>query len=256
MTELKAFSLDYTEIKPETIGAGDAFASAGAVIVAAGASTRMGGQNKILLPLVGIPVVVRAAMAFQRHPAVQKIVLVTSAPQIPDLQRLTEAYGLSKVCQIVVGGESREQSVKNGFLALTAGGEIETVLIHDGARPLVSGDVIDRVLAAVHSFSAAVPAVPLKDTVKRVGKLGKIEHTVDRATLAAVQTPQGFSAELFDTALQKAGEALSSLTDDAAVAESAGFPVYTVAGDYRNIKITTPEDIRVAEAYLADDFSR
>jgi 2-C-methyl-D-erythritol 4-phosphate cytidylyltransferase len=124
------------------------------------------------------------------------------------------------------------------------------VLIHDGARPLVGRKVIEDVISATEEFKAAVPAVPVKDTIKKVGPLEKILETPDRSKLRIIQTPQGFNIELYKKALEAAGDNISNFTDDSSLVESAGFAVYTTKGDYENIKITTPEDLRLAKALL------
>ena len=239
----KTFSLEYT--KTDSVNA-----SVGVIIVAAGAASRMGGINKILAPISGRPVIAHTISAFNSNPNILDIVLVTRNDMILDLQKIADEYGFLKVTDIVEGGSCREESVKKGFERLNKNPAIKTVLVQDGARPLASEEVINRVIKAAEEFSATVPAVPVKDTIKKVGALGKVTKTVDRANLVNIQTPQGFGVETFKIALEKAGEDLSSFTDDASVTEAAGIPVYTVLGDYKNIKITTPEDIVLAEAYL------
>lgn len=239
----QTFSLEYT--KTDT-----ADFSVGVVIVAAGSASRMVGANKILMPLGGMPVIARTIAAFQNHPKVGDIVLVTRDDMVLEFQNITEQYNFFKVSDIVVGGKSREESVKNGFERLKKNDKIKTVLIHDGARPLVSAALIDRVIGGVEEFSAVIPAVPVKDTIKKIAKLGKVEQTVDREKLVNIQTPQGFLASLFESALEKSGEDISAFTDDASIVEAQGVSVYTVLGDYKNIKITTPEDMLIAKAYL------
>jgi 2-C-methyl-D-erythritol 4-phosphate cytidylyltransferase len=166
------------------------------------------------------------------------------------LQKIADQGGFLKVTDIIKGGNCREESVRLGFERLIKNENIKTVLIHDGARPLVSKEVIDRVITAVEEFSAVVPAVPVKDTIKKTGALGRVECTVDRENLVNIQTPQGFKVECFKEALLTAGKNLEQFTDDASIVEASGKWVYTVMGDYKNIKITTPEDMVLAEAYL------
>ena len=241
--QTKTFELSYTKTA-------DNNASVGVIIVAAGSASRMGGVNKILTPICQKPVICHTINAFNQNPLVADIVLVTREDMVLTLQKLSNDYGFLKVTDVIVGGECREASVKLGFERLEKNKAIKTVLIHDGARPLVSGDVINRVINAAEEFSAAVPAVPVKDTIKKVGALGKVEQTVDRASLVNIQTPQGFSTSLFKSAIQQVGDNLAVFTDDASIAEAANYPVYTVMGDYKNIKITTPEDIILADAYF------
>ena len=115
---------------------------------------------------------------------------------------------------------------------------------------MVSSALIDRVIGGVEEFSAVIPAVPVKDTIKKIAKLGKVEQTVDRENLVNIQTPQGFLVSVFESALEKSGDDISAFTDDAAIVEAQGISVYSVMGDYRNIKITTPEDVPFAEELL------
>lgn len=241
--QTKTFELTYTKTD-------DLNESVGVIIVAAGSASRMGGINKITAPLFGMPVIARTVSMFNNNPSVSDIVLVTRNDMILDLQNILNKYNLSKVTDIIEGGSCREESVKKGFERIVKNQNIKTILIHDGARPLVSDIVIDGVIKATEEFLAVVPAVPVKDTIKRVGELGKVEQTVDRSNLVNIQTPQGFSVSLLSEAFEKAGEDLSLFTDDASIVEAAGMPVYTVMGDYKNIKITTPEDLILAEAYL------
>lgn len=241
--QTKTFELEYTKTT-------DNNCSVGVIIVAAGSASRMGGINKILAPLSGEPTICHTISAFNNNPLVSEIVLVTREDMVLNLQNLTDEYGFLKVTDIIEGGSCREESVKKGFERLIKNQNIKTVLIHDGARPLVSNEVVSRVVNAVEEFSAVVPAVPVKDTIKKIGALGKVEETVDRTNLVNIQTPQGFAVETFKIALEKAGDRLDVFTDDASIAEAADIPVYTVTGDYKNIKITTPEDLILAEAYM------
>lgn len=237
----KTFALEYTLAE-------NANASVGVVIVAAGSATRMGGINKILASIDGESVIWHTINAFNSNPLIGKIVVVTREDMIPDLQNIVDVSAFLKVSDIIKGGTCREESVKKGFEMLTKNQNIKTVLIHDGARPLISDEVINRVVSGVEEFSAVVPAVKAKDTMKKIGALGKIEQTV--SNLSNIQTPQGFSVEIFKTALEKAGDKLDIFTDDASIVEAANIPVYSVMGDYKNIKITTPEDMVLAKAYL------
>jgi 2-C-methyl-D-erythritol 4-phosphate cytidylyltransferase len=239
----KTFSLEYTKND-------SANASVGVIIVAAGSASRMGGVNKILAPLSGKPAICHTIAAFNGHQSVLNIVLVTRNDMILDLQKITNEFSFSKVTDIIEGGSCREESVKKGFERLIKNQNIKTVLIHDGARPLISNEVISRVVNASEEFFAVVPAVPVKDTIKKIGDMGRVEQTIERKNLVNIQTPQGFSTSVLNKAFEKAGDNLESYTDDASIVEAAGTSVYTVQGDYKNIKITTPEDLILAEAYL------
>lgn len=250
----KTFNLEYTKTESLLKYEG-APAETGVVIVAAGSASRMGGLNKITAELLGVPVIIRTLRTFDNLPQVKSIVVVTRQDMILDLQKLISDFEISKVTDIINGGASRAGSVKNGFEVLEKDKAIKNVLIHDGARPLISEKVIINVLTATQEFSAAIPVVPLKDTVKRIGALGRVEETLDRSSLVSVQTPQGFSMGCYRKALDDANEneGIDKFTDDSALVENAGFKVYTVEGDYKNIKITTPEDMSVAMALIGKE---
>ena len=219
----------------------------GAVIVAAGSASRMGGIDKVMAPLGGIPMVARTAAAFQNCDAIAEIVIVTR----PDLIRPISALcaGMDKVRAVVAGGSSRQESVWLGLNALSE--DIQLAAIHDGARPLVSNLVIDRTVRAANSYGAAAPAVPVKDTIKVV-KGGLVEKTPERATLQAVQTPQVFDFDLLRGALKKAEEEKAAVTDDCSAVERLGMKVKIVEGDERNLKVTTPMDLKIAEMLLEE----
>jgi len=219
------------------------------IIVAAGNSTRM-GSNKQLMTVRNIPVIVRTLMAFQGCESVSRIILVTRAEDIFVMQSLADEYGISKLSDIVCGGKNRPESVLNGFARLSQ--NEETVLIHDGARPLVTSRVICSVADALKERVAVTCAVKVKDTIKQVDENGKVVKTLLRDSLVAVQTPQGVKTKEYLDAINKA-EDISVFTDDMSVMESAGYDVYTVEGDYKNIKITTYEDILSAEGFLEEE---
>lgn len=219
----------------------------GAVIVAAGSASRMGGIDKVMAPLGGTPMVARTAAAFQNCDAISEIVIVTR----PDLIRPISVLcaGMDKVRAVVAGGSSRQESVWLGLNALSEG--IQLAAIHDGARPLVSNLVIDRTVRAANSYGAAAPAVPVKDTIKVV-KGGLVEKTPERATLQAVQTPQVLDFDLLRGALKQAEEEKAAVTDDCSAVERLGMKVKIVEGDERNLKVTTPMDLKIAEMLLEE----
>jgi len=217
------------------------------IVVAAGNSTRMGGVNKQFIELLGVPVIARSLLAFQNSDSVSRIILVTRQEDINPLQLLCEKYGISKLSDIVAGGENRHESVMNGFACLNSGDK--AVMIHDGARPLVSDSIICSVAEALNKYDAVTCAVKVKDTIKQVAPDGKIEKTLDRSKLVSVQTPQGVKVEEYLEAVKKV-EDVCQFTDDPSVLEAAGYDAYVVEGSYKNIKITTPEDIALAEIYL------
>lgn len=221
--------------------------SCGAVIVAAGTASRMGGIDKVMAPLNGEPMIVRTVRTFQQCDAIRQIVIVTREDLILKIMELCGQF--DKVRAVVAGGDSRQDSVQAGLNALSK--DIQLAAIHDGARPLVTWEVIDRTVRAAHSYSAAAPGVPVKDTVKVV-RGGVVAATPDRSKLQAVQTPQVFDADLLRTALKKAREDNAAVTDDCSAVERLGMSVKIVSGDERNIKVTTPMDLKIAQMLLEE----
>ena len=219
----------------------------GAVIVAAGSASRMGGIDKVMAKLGGEPMILRTVRAFQNCEAVREIVIVTRPDLVIPIADL--CHDFHKVQAVIVGGDSRQASVKLGLSALSK--KVKLAAIHDGARPLVSNSVIDRSIRAAHTYSAAAPAIPAKDTVKVV-QGGIVSTTPDRATLRAVQTPQVFDIDLLKAALARAEEKGDQVTDDCSAVELMGMSVRIVEGDERNIKVTTPMDLKIAELLLEE----
>lgn len=219
----------------------------GAVIVAAGNASRMGGIDKVMAELAGEPMIVRTVRTFQNCDVITEIVIVTREDLILPISHLCE--GMDKVKIVVAGGKTRQESVKLGLNALSVKNGLAA--IHDGARPLITPQVIDRAVRAAHSYGAAAPAVPVKDTIKIV-KGGLVESTPDRSTLQAIQTPQVFDYALLRGALQKAEDTSAAVTDDCSAVELMGMSVKIVEGDERNLKVTTPMDLKIAEMLLED----
>lgn len=219
----------------------------GAVIVAAGSASRMGGIDKVMAQLKGEPMILRTVRAFQQCDAVKEIVIVTREDLIRPISSLCAQ--MDKVNAVVAGGKSRQESVWLGLNALSK--DVKLAAIHDGARPLISNAVIDRTVRAAHTYGAAAPAVPVKDTIKVV-KSGLVMATPDRANLRAVQTPQVFDFDLLRGALKKAEEENANLTDDCSAVERMGMSVKIVEGDERNLKVTTPLDLKIAEMLLEE----
>ena len=219
-----------------------------AVIVAAGSSSRM-GFDKLLADVGGTPVLVRCIEAFQQAPSISEIVVVTREELVPEVARLCQDYGLTKVTKVIRGGENRTQSARLG--TLEANRDVPLIAIHDGARPFVTVQVIEDAVAQAGKNGAAAPAVPVKDTIK-MAKDGLVEQTLDRAQLYAVPTPQVFDASLIRAAFQKALDDGVELTDDCAAVERLGMKVVLTAGDERNIKLTTPMDLLLGEG-LAEE---
>ena len=219
----------------------------GAVIVAAGTASRMGGIDKIMAPLGGEPVILRTIRAFQESEVIREIVIVTRTDLIDPIMDLCQ--GFDKVQAVVCGGSSRPESVEHGLSALS--NKVKLVAIQDGARPLVSWQIIDRTVRAAHSYGAAAPGVPVKDTVKIVTG-GVVTETPDRNTLQAIQTPQVFDIHLLKGALEQAKKAGAAITDDCSAVERLGMSVRIVEGDERNIKVTTPMDLAIARLLLEE----
>ena len=219
----------------------------GAVIVAAGTASRMGGIDKVMAPLNGEPMIVRTVRTFQACDAVKEIVIVTREDLITKITSLCGKF--DKVQAVVVGGKDRAESVKSGLRMLSKA--VKLVAVQDGARPLITEAVIDRTIRAAHTYGAAAPAVPVKDTVKVVAG-GIVSSTPDRNTLKAIQTPQVFDFDLLKGALKKAFEDGAAITDDASAVELLGYKVKIVEGDEHNIKVTTPTDLRIAELLLEE----
>ena len=220
-----------------------------AIVLAGGSGSRMGAQrNKVLLELAGKPVIVRAVEAFTN--LVDGVILVSREEDIPDMRAAMAAANLPVT--IVAGGDSRQASVWNGLCALP---EICThVLIHDGARCLVDEGTIRRCMASVENHGTGVAAIPAIDTIKQVDADEIVTATPDRSQLRAVQTPQGFTVELIRRAHMSAQQAGFLGTDDASLVERLGHPVRLTEGNRRNIKLTTPEDLIMAETFLGRNF--
>lgn len=219
-----------------------------AVLVAAGNSTRMGGVNKQFLQLDGAPVLLRTVRAFEACALVDEIIIAAREQDIPQMAALLRGTGARKVREIVRGGDTRQESV---FAAVErCDAQSEFLAIHDGARPLVTDRILTDTIQAAFQFGAAATGVRIKDTVKVVDENGVIVDTPDRSTLWAVHTPQVFAKEIYLRASREVPDS-ALFTDDCKLLEAAGVPVHMVEGSYENIKITTPEDIWIAEGILA-----
>ena len=221
--------------------------SCGAVIVAAGSASRMGGIDKVMAELGGEPMIRRTVRAFQNSDAITSIVIVTREDLIRPISALCR--DMDKVVAVVAGGSSRQESVHLGLNALPKGTKLAAV--HDGARPMLSWEVIDRTVRAANTYGAAAPAIPVKDTIKVV-QGGLVKETPDRATLQAVQTPQVFDFDLLRGALKKAETDGAQVTDDCSAVERLGMKIKIVEGDERNLKVTTPLDLKIAELLLEE----
>ena len=218
-----------------------------AVIVSAGNSTRMGGINKQFLEINDIPVIVHTISAFDKLDDINEIVVVTRESDISDVVALIEKYNLKKVSSVISGGETRQLSVYNGVINTSS--LADYVAIHDGARPLITSKVITDTLDAAYEFDAAATGVKVKDTVKVVDNNDNIVDTPDRTYMRFIQTPQIFKKSLYIDAVNSV-ENSKNFTDDCMLIEAYGKKVKFVDCDYENIKITTPEDVELAESYL------
>ena len=216
----------------------------GAILLAAGASQRMEGVDKAFAPLLGRPLVSYPLQALEASPLVDGILLVLSEGNWTQGQVLLGELGLKKMVGAVLGGERRQDSVHRGVEAMEG---FPWLLVHDGARPLLEGDLIARALEAAEETGAAVPVVPATDTVKRVGAQGYVLETLPREALFCIQTPQACRRDLLIEAYQRIPE---DAPDDAFLVERLGHPVKVFPGSPTNIKVTYPHDLAVAEALL------
>ncbi len=216
----------------------------GAVILAAGQSRRMGGTDKLFLPLGGRPVLGWSLEAFRAVPEVAVRVVVAGPHNRAQVRALLTPEEI-----LVEGGARRQDSVRAGVEALPEG--IDAVLIHDGARPRVTPELIRRAIEAVQAHGAAVPGIPVADTIKEVGSDGRVVATPDRSRLRAIQTPQAFRLDLLRAAYDRV-DWTRTYTDEGALLEAAGTPVYVFEGDPRNRKLTRPEDLPFLEALSSD----
>ena len=219
------------------------------IIVAAGNSTRMGGVNKILLPLGKSTVIGMTMKAFENCPCVADIVVVTNS--VDEVRKIAEEENITKLGAVCRGGATRQESVKCGLAVISK--ETKLIAVHDGARPLIRPEDAERVMKDARVFGAAALAVPVKDTIKIV-EGGFVTDTPYRPSLYACQTPQVFKRELyFEAVLFAEDHGITDLTDDCQLVESLGQKIYITTGSYSNIKITTPEDIKIAEVLLCSE---
>ena len=224
---------------------GDIIPKVGAIVVAAGHGRRMGGVDKIFAPLLGRPLIAYSLQVLNECPQVGAIVLVVSSRNVERGRRLVEENGWHKVLEVCAGGERRQESVRRGLDRI---GDTDWTVVHDGARPCIDVDMIARGLAEARHSGAAVAAVPIKDTIKSAGPELVVTQTLPRDGLWAAQTPQVFETGLLSSAHRTVSD---HVTDDATMVERIGRPVRIFMGSYDNIKVTTPEDIPVAEAILS-----
>ncbi|MBE7035178.1 MAG: 2-C-methyl-D-erythritol 4-phosphate cytidylyltransferase [Ruminococcaceae bacterium] len=219
------------------------------IVAAGGRGSRMGADiNKIFLEYGEMPVLAHTLLALEHSPVISEIVIVAAEPDMLGCKDIAEAYGIKKLSAITVGGAERQDSVRNGLSAISS--EADIVLIHDAARPLVTGKVLAEVVDAVCEVGAAATGVACKNTLKVADENGFIINTPDRSHMFEIQTPQGFTPDLIREAHRQAQADGIIGTDDCFLVERLNKPVQIVPGDYRNIKITTPEDLCLAEQYM------
>ncbi len=219
-----------------------------AIIAAAGEGKRMGAAKpKTLLPVAGVPMIVHTLRAFEACDSVDKVVLVVHPDYAGEYRGLVEEYGLTKVKEYITGGSRRSESVGNGLTYVDH--DCGIIVVHDGARPLIKPQLIDKAVAKCVTDRAVVIGVPVKQTIKKINSgEGTVERTLDREELWEIQTPQVFLKDILVEAYEHAKS--MDVTDDASLVEQIGIKVKVLQGDYFNIKITTPEDVAIAEKLL------
>lgn len=219
------------------------------IVAAAGRGSRMKrAENKVFLPLLDKPILRYSIEAFLGRCDVAEVIVICAAHEREEMEGFVAPYRVHKPVKVVVGGSERQYSVANALRAVDKKSEL--ILVHDGARPLVTDEVVQSVIDSAREHRASIAAVPVKDTIKTVDGQGMVVDTPPRSTLYAVQTPQGFDAQLLFDAYARAEEDGFLGTDDASLVERLGVRVAVAKGDYQNIKITTPEDLIVGEALL------
>lgn len=218
-----------------------------AIVPAAGSSSRMGDIHKILRPVNGIPLIGYTLRALEACAAVDEIVVAVREEDITPIAELCNSLNLRKVTRVLKGGTSRPLSVLAALMEINP--KTDIAAIHDGARPCLSPALCEAVIRKAAETGAAIPALPLTDSVK-LSVNGTVTRSEDRAALYTVQTPQCFEADLLKGALAKALQAGLPITDDSAAVEALPYPVHIVPGETRNIKVTTPDDLLIAAAFL------
>ena len=221
-------------------------ASCSAVVVAAGSSVRM-GEDKIFMDICGVPLLARTLQALNGCACVDEIVLVVRADCLEKASALCVDHGISKVTKVVCGGKNRNESALSGLSEIRRGARV--AIIHDGARPFVTEEIVQSAVHAAALYKCAAPAIPVTDTIK-MAENGVVTGTPDRSHLVAMQTPQAFLPDLIKTALTKAVAGNISYTDDCAAVEALGAVVHLTEGSPENIKITRPLDVKLAEVIV------
>lgn len=219
------------------------------IIAAAGRGSRMKmAENKVFVPLMGKPILLYSLERFARREDVGEIIVISAPHEVGEMASLVLGSAGKTRVKVVAGGSERQYSVANALKAVSKDSEL--ILVHDGARPLVTDAIIDDVIQSAREHGASIAAVAVKNTIKQVDANGIVVDTPPRKTLYAVQTPQGFDRDILQRAYRQADEDGFLGTDDASLVERMGVSVAIAQGDYQNIKITTPEDLIIGEALL------
>lgn len=216
------------------------------IIVAAGASLRMGGVNKQLAKIGDTPVFVMSALKFECSEKVDEIIIAAPSDEAERYEKLARNFGVTKLKAVTAGGETRMLSVKNALELISP--RTDFIAVHDGARPLITTEDIDRVISDAERYDAAIAAAPAADTIKVVGSNGFIEETVPRKKTYCAQTPQIFRKELYKECLEKLGSRAANVTDDSSILEMCGKYVKITETESCNMKITRPDDLEMANA--------
>lgn len=216
------------------------------IIVAAGKSARMEGVNKQLVRIADTPVFIMSALKFDKIDKVGEIIIVAPEDEKPRYEKFAANFGISKLTGVIAGGDTRFKSVKNALKVVSS--KADYIAIHDGARPLIETEDIERIFADAEKYNAAIAAVPATDTVKIVASNGFVESTVPREKLYYAQTPQVFQKKLYLSCLEKVGQRAENATDDSSILELAGEYVKITEVKNTNLKITRPDDLIAAQA--------
>lgn len=216
------------------------------IIAAAGSSTRMGGVNKQLEKIGGVPVFIMSALKFDGLERVGEIIIAAPADDTARYEKLARNYGVSKLTAVTAGGETRFRSIRNALEHVSP--DAEFVAVHDGARPLIETEDIERVFADAEKYGAAIAAAPAVDTIKTVGSNGFVQSTVPRGSAYCAQTPQAFRKKMLFGCLEKLGLQAENVTDDSSIAEMCGEFVKITEVGSANLKITRPDDLIAAQA--------
>lgn len=225
------------------------------IFPAAGQGKRMGaGINKVFMDLAGVPILVRTLLKFSGCPEVDELIVAVAEEEVAFTEKMLRRIPGLKPWKVVMGGSERQYSIWNAILVSSSYRDDDIILVHDAARPLVSMETIEKTIAVAREKGGAIAAVPAKNTIKLCNAEKIVVETPDRKFLWEVQTPQGFRRDILIKANEQAMAEDFLGTDDASLVERAGYPVHIVESDYRNIKVTTPEDLLVGRAFLMDSW--